>query len=153
MECYGQSKLANHLFARALARRLEGTGVTANSLHPGVIATNIFHTLPPLLRGLLAAFVRPFMKSVGAGAATTCYLATAPALAAVTGVYFSDCNPTAPGRNMENDVLAEKLWAVSETLTRPYLRWDVFAPAMIWSQRFCIFFGETTSICVLTIQL
>ena len=121
MECYGQSKLANHLFARALARRVEGRGITANSLHPGVIATNIFSTLPPLIGGLVA-LARPFvMKSVGAGAATTCYLATAPALAGVTGVYFKDCNPKVPHPNMENDALAERLWAVSEDLTRPYL--------------------------------
>jgi NAD(P)-dependent dehydrogenase (short-subunit alcohol dehydrogenase family) len=121
MECYGQSKLANHLFARAVAERVKGRGITANSLHPGVIATNIFSTLPPLI-GALVALARPFvMKSVGAGAATTCYVATAPALAGVTGVYFKDCNPAVTHRNMENDALAAKLWAASEDLTRAYL--------------------------------
>ena len=117
IECYGQSKLANGLFARALARK----GVAANSLHPGVIATNIFSTLPPLIGGLVALFGLLFMKSVAAGAATTCYVATAPALAGVTGLYFKDCNPAVPGLNMENDALADRLWAVSEALTRPYL--------------------------------
>ena len=121
MECYGMTKLANHLFARALARRWKDAGITANSLHPGVIATNIFHTLPPLIGGLVALFGGLIMKSVAAGAATTCYVATAPALAGVTGLYFKDCNPTPPGPNMENDVLADKLWTVSEELTRPYL--------------------------------
>lgn len=116
MECYGQSKLANGLFARSLARR----GVAANALHPGVIATNIFNTLPPLIGGLVA-LGRLFMKSVGQGAATTCYVATAPALEGVAGVYFKDCNPVVPHPNMENDALAGRLWAVSEDLTRPYL--------------------------------
>lgn len=121
IECYGQSKLANHLFARALAERVKGRGITANSLHPGVIATNIFNTLPPLIGGLVALFGRPFMKSVAQGAATTCYVATAPALAGVTGVYFRDCNAAVPHPNMENDALASKLWTVSENLTRAYL--------------------------------
>ena len=121
MECYGQSKLANHLFARSLAARIKSRGITANSLHPGVIATNIFNTLPPLIGGLVAVFGRPFMKSVAQGAATTCYVAAAPALAEVTGVYFKDCNPTVPHPNMENDALASRLWAVSEVLTRAYL--------------------------------
>ena len=116
MECYGQSKLANALFARSLARR----GVAANSLHPGVIATNIFGTLPPLI-GALVALGRLFMKSVGQGAATTCYVATAPALEGIGGIYFRDCNPARPHPNAENDALADRLWAVSEDLTRPYL--------------------------------
>ena len=117
MECYGQSKLANALFARSLARK----GIAANSLHPGVIATNIFNTLPPLIGGLVALFGRLIMKSVAAGAATTCYVATAPALEGVAGVYFKDCNPMAPHPNAKNDALADRLWQVSEDLTRPYL--------------------------------
>lgn len=116
MECYGQSKLANALFARALARK----GVAANALHPGVIATAIFGTLPPLIGGLVA-LGRPFMKSVEQGAATTCYVATALALEGVAGVYFKNCNPCVPHRNAENDALADRLWAVSEDLTRAYL--------------------------------
>ena len=116
MECYGQSKLANALFARFLARK----GVAANALHPGVIATNIFGTLPPLIGGLVA-LGRPFMKSVSQGAATMCYVATAPDLAGVAGVYFKDCNPAVPHPNAENDGLADRLWAVSEDLTLPYL--------------------------------
>ena len=116
MECYGQSKLANGLFARALARK----GIAANALHPGVIATNIFSTLPPLIGGLVA-LGRVFMKSAAQGAATTCYVATAPALEGVAGVYFKDCNPAAPHPNMENDALADRLWTVSESLTRSYL--------------------------------
>lgn len=116
MECYGQSKLANALFARSLARK----GIAANVLHPGVIATNIFSTLPPLIGGLVA-LGRLFMKSAAQGAATTCYVATAPALEGVAGVYFKNCNPAVPHPNMENDALADRLWAVSEKLTRAYL--------------------------------
>ncbi len=116
MECYGQSKLANALFARSLARK----GIAANALHPGVIATNIFGTLPPLIGGIVA-LGRLFMKTVGQGAATTCYVATAPDLDGVAGVYFKDCNPCIPHPNAENDALADRLWAVSENLTRAYL--------------------------------
>lgn len=117
VECYGQSKLANGLFARSLARK----GVAANSLHPGVIATNIFHTLPPLIGGLVGLFGPLIMKSREQGAATTCYVATAPDLASVAGVYFKDCNPATPHPHMENDAMADRLWAVSEELTRAYL--------------------------------
>ena len=116
VECYGQSKLANALFARSLARK----GIAANALHPGVIATNIFGTLPPLIGGIVA-LGRFFMKSVGQGAATTCYVATAPGLEGVAGVYFKDCNPAVPHPNAVNDALADRLWAVSEDLTRAYL--------------------------------
>ncbi|MEO8445000.1 MAG: SDR family NAD(P)-dependent oxidoreductase [Gammaproteobacteria bacterium] len=120
-KAYGQSKLANYLFVRELARRLAGTRITANALQPGVIMTNLGRYLPwyQLLAARLIGWT--FMKSVEAGAATQVYLATAPALAAVSGCFFRDCNPFLPGGNMENDALAGKLWTVSEELTRPYL--------------------------------
>jgi NAD(P)-dependent dehydrogenase (short-subunit alcohol dehydrogenase family) len=120
-KAYGQSKLANYLFVRELARRLAGTRVTANSLQPGVIMTNLGRYLPwyQLVAAKLIGWT--FMKSVEAGAATQVYLATAPALASVSGYFFKDCNPFLPGGNMENDELAAKLWAVSEDLTRPWL--------------------------------
>jgi NAD(P)-dependent dehydrogenase (short-subunit alcohol dehydrogenase family) len=124
-KAYGQSKLANYLFVRELARRLAGTRVTANGLQPGVIMTNLGRYLPwyQLVAGKLIGWT--FMKSVEAGAATQVYLATAPALAAVSGYFFRDCNPFLPGGNMENDGLAARLWAVSEELTRPYLTKDI----------------------------
>jgi NAD(P)-dependent dehydrogenase (short-subunit alcohol dehydrogenase family) len=120
-KAYGQSKLANYLFVRELARRQAGTRVTANSLQPGVIMTNLGRYLPwyQLVAANLIGWT--FMKSVEAGAATQVYLATAPALAGVSGYFFKDCNPFLPGGNMENDELAAKLWAVSEDLTRPWL--------------------------------
>jgi len=118
---YGQSKLANLLTARELARRLEGTQSTANALHPGVVATNIFHNLPTFLSAPLKLLGRTFMKSSAAGAATTCYVATHPALEKASGVYFSDCNPIAPSAHGADDSLAKKLWDVSEGLTQDYL--------------------------------
>ncbi len=118
---YGQSKLANLLTARELARRLMGTAATVNALHPGFVYTNIFHNLPAFLSVPLRVVARPFMKSPAAGAATTCYVATNPALAKVSGQYFSDCNPATPSANGQDDALAEKLWNVSEDLTRDYL--------------------------------
>jgi NAD(P)-dependent dehydrogenase (short-subunit alcohol dehydrogenase family) len=118
---YGQSKLANHLYVRQLAKRLAGTTTTANSVHPGVIMTNLGRSFPQWQQIAAKLIGWTFMKSVEAGTATTCYVATAPALASVSGYYFADCNPEVPGGQMENDELAEKLWQVSEGLTRPYL--------------------------------
>lgn len=118
---YGQSKLANHLYVRELARRLQGTATTANSVHPGVILTNLGRHFPKWQLLLASLFGWTFMKSVEAGAATTCYVATAPSLASVSGHYFADCNPELPGGQMQNDELAAKLWQVSEQITRPYL--------------------------------
>ena len=120
-KAYGQSKLANYLFVRELARRLKGTRVTANGLQPGVIMTNLGRYLPwyQIVAAKLIGWT--FMKTVEAGAATQIYLATSPALAGVSGYFFKDCNPFLPGGNMEDDALATKLWQVSEELTRPYL--------------------------------
>jgi NAD(P)-dependent dehydrogenase (short-subunit alcohol dehydrogenase family) len=120
-KAYGQSKLANYLFVRELARRLAGTRVTANALQPGVIMTNLGRYLPwyQLVAAKLIGWT--FMKSVEAGAATQVYLATWPQLAGASGCFFKDCNPFLPGGNMENDELAAKVWAVSEELTKPYL--------------------------------
>ena len=120
-KAYGQSKLANYLFVRELARRMEGTRVTANALQPGVIMTNLGRYLPWYQIVTAKLFGWTFMKTVEAGAATQVYLATWPKLAGFSGYFFKDCNPFLPGGNMENDALAAKLWTVSEDLTRPYL--------------------------------
>ena len=120
-KAYGQSKLANYLFVRELARRVEGTRVTANALQPGVIMTNLGRYLPWYQIVTAKLFGWTFMKSVEAGASTQVYLATWPRLAGVSGYFFKDCNPFLPGGNMENDELAARLWMVSEDLTRPWL--------------------------------
>ncbi len=120
-KAYGQSKLANYLFVRELARRLAGTRVTANALQPGVILTNLGRYLPWYQLVTARLFGWTFMKSVEEGTATQMYLATWPGLATTSGYFFKDCNPFLPGGNMENDELAARLWAVSEDLTRPWL--------------------------------
>ena len=119
---YGQSKMANHLMVRELAKRLAGTTTTANSIHPGVINTNLGRHYPWYVKTLAGLIGWTFMKSPEGGAATQVYVATAPALSKVSGLYFEDCNPVVPTRpEMENAELAAKLWAVSEELTKPYL--------------------------------
>ncbi len=113
---YGQSKLANVLFAKALARRL-GPTRSVNALHPGVIGTNLGRHMNPLLGTVLSFVMRPFGKTIPQGAATTCYLAARPEVAGVTGRYFSDCAEKEPSRLALDEALAERLWEVSEKLT------------------------------------
>lgn len=112
---YGQSKLANGLFSRELARRLAATRATSNSLHPGVINTNLSRHLSG---GSSAdAAPGPRMKTIPQGAATSCYLGTSPQLENVSGYYFADCNPAFPSDFMQDDEMAARLWTVSEELT------------------------------------
>lgn len=118
---YGQSKLANLLTAKALARRLEGTRATANAVHPGVINTNLGRHMPGVLRHAMRLIANIAFKSVEQGAATQCYVATHPALAGVSGEYFADSNITKPARRAENRKLAERLWTVSGQLAADYL--------------------------------
>jgi NAD(P)-dependent dehydrogenase (short-subunit alcohol dehydrogenase family) len=113
---YGQSKLANLLFARALARRLSGTQRTANALHPGVIATQLMRHMGTLAQTASLAANRLFFKSVGEGAATQCYLAAHPSVAGISGEYFANSNIARPSLHARDDALAEKLWAVSERI-------------------------------------
>ncbi len=113
---YGQSKLANILFASALAQRLEN-GATANSLHPGVIRTNLGRHMNPVLGFGLGLLMRRMSKSVEQGAATSCLVAVRPELAGVTGQYFSDCAVATPSRAARDEQLAARLWDVSVALT------------------------------------
>ena len=113
---YGQSKLANLLFANQLAKRLEGTGKTANSLHPGVIHTGLTRSMNPIVRGALAVGGPLVLKSVGEGAATQCYLAVHPNVEGVAGKYFSDSNVGRPSRHGRDEPMAAKLWEVSEQI-------------------------------------
>jgi NAD(P)-dependent dehydrogenase (short-subunit alcohol dehydrogenase family) len=113
---YGQSKFANILFAKELARRFSGTQKTANAVHPGVIQTNLSRNMNPVLRFIFGLTSPLFLKSVAQGAATQIYVATHPSLANVSGEYFSD-NNIAKCRNDANDAeLAKKLWEVSEKI-------------------------------------
>jgi WW domain-containing oxidoreductase len=116
MKAYGVSKLANILFTRELARRLGSGPRTANTLHPGVIATNIARTLPAPAQVAFKVLAPLALKTAAQGAATQAYLAASPAVAQVTGAYYADCNPseTLPvGRDM---ALAARLWEASEAL-------------------------------------
>ena len=113
---YGHSKLANGLFSRELARRIADTSATSNSLHPGVIKTNLIRHMPPEeLQGDWTD------KDSPQGTSTQCYVATWPDLAGVSGLYFSDCNPATPHAQMLDDEAAARLWTVSESITRAYL--------------------------------
>jgi NAD(P)-dependent dehydrogenase (short-subunit alcohol dehydrogenase family) len=113
---YGHSKLANGLFSRELARRIADTKATSNSLHPGVIKTNLIRHMPPEeLEGDWTD------KDIPQGAATQCYVAAHPTMSGVSGLYFSDCNPATPNAQMLDDEAAARLWTVSEGITQAYL--------------------------------
>ena len=119
---YGVSKLANALCSRELARQLSDTNATSNSVHPGVIATNLGKHLPAWQRVAASLIGWTFMKDIPEGAATSCYVATNPDLKGVRGYYFSDCNvDEGDTPYMQDDEMARKLWAVSEELTSEYL--------------------------------
>jgi NAD(P)-dependent dehydrogenase (short-subunit alcohol dehydrogenase family) len=113
---YANSKLANILFTRELARRLHGTGVTANSAHPGVVRTGFGRDAGPLLRlGLTLA--RPFLLSPERGADTIVYLASSPDVADETGGYYVRRQRREPSAAARDDAAARKLWQISEELT------------------------------------
>ena len=111
---YCRSKLANVLFTHELARRLAGTGVTANCLHPGVVATGLFRDIPRWMRVALA---RPFLLTPEQGADTVLHLATATELDGVSGRYFARRRPVRPSRASRDAGAAGRLWEASEALT------------------------------------
>jgi NAD(P)-dependent dehydrogenase (short-subunit alcohol dehydrogenase family) len=118
---YGQSKLANALFSLELARRYEGTSVTSNAVHPGMVATNLGRYITGKPRDPDAPLRKGF-KTVDKGASTQVYVAIEPDLNEVSGYYFEDCNPVEPsGSHMQDYELAAKLWDVSEQLTEAYV--------------------------------
>jgi NAD(P)-dependent dehydrogenase (short-subunit alcohol dehydrogenase family) len=116
MRAYGRSKLANVLFAGELARRLQGTGVTSNSLHPGAVATNIWAGAPLWAKPLIFLFFRPFFISPEAGGQRIVQLVTDPALAMVTGKYFENGLESMPAPLARDEALARRLWEVSERM-------------------------------------
>lgn len=110
---YGDSKLANILFTRGLAKRLP-PAVKAFSLHPGVINTNLSRSMTGVSGTLFRALGGLFMKSVPQGAATTVFGATAPELEDKSGAYLSDCHVVSPAADALDDALVEKVWQLSE---------------------------------------
>jgi NAD(P)-dependent dehydrogenase (short-subunit alcohol dehydrogenase family) len=117
MRVYGVSKLANILFTNELARRLEGTGVTANSLHPGTVRTGFGGDGD--VKGLFALGIKiggPLFLSPAKGARTSVYLASSPEVATVSGQYFARCRPKTPKPQARDLEAARRLWEVSEAL-------------------------------------
>jgi NAD(P)-dependent dehydrogenase (short-subunit alcohol dehydrogenase family) len=117
MRVYGQSKLANMLFTLELARRLESTGVSANSLHPGTVRTG--YGADGDAGGLLGFGIKissPFFLSPLKGALTSVYLSSSPEVAGVTGEYFVKCKPKRPKPWAQDPDAARRLWQVSEEL-------------------------------------
>jgi len=112
---YGRSKLANILFTRELARRLAGTGVTANCFHPGVVATR-FGSSSGGFASLVIPLLRPFFLSPAQGADTLVYLASAPDVAKTTGEYFVKRRVVTPSSAARDDKAAKRLWEASEAL-------------------------------------
>ncbi|XP_029845246.2 retinol dehydrogenase 11-like isoform X1 [Ixodes scapularis] len=117
MQVYSDTKLANILFTKELARRLQGTGVTANVLHPGAVQTDINSTYVGFLNIFMNGLFYFFGKSPAEGAQTSIFLAVSDEVRKVSGKYFMDCRLSMPSRTSEDAELARKLWAVSEKMT------------------------------------
>jgi NAD(P)-dependent dehydrogenase (short-subunit alcohol dehydrogenase family) len=113
---YSASKLANVMFTYELARRLDGTGVTAMVLHPGVVRTGFGTEDPGPLMRLLTPVVRPVMKSPAQGARTSIYLASSPQVQGVTGQYFANSKPKRSAARSYDTAAAARLWQVSAAL-------------------------------------
>ncbi|HWF22150.1 MAG TPA: SDR family oxidoreductase [Acidimicrobiales bacterium] len=117
MQVYGQSKLANILFTTELARRLKGTNTTANSLHPGVVATGYGRdgdTHGFLTFGL--KLIKPFVLTAAKGARTSVYVASSPEVADISGAYFIKCKQRQTSKAGQDAEAAARLWAASEEL-------------------------------------
>jgi len=118
---YGHSKLANILFSNELARRLRGTGVSSNAMHPGAVASGIGSNNWGLAGKVIPLLISPFMRSPQRGADTAVWLASSPEVEGVTGRYYKDRREIAP-RPWAQDLAAEgRLWGVSEQLVGEYL--------------------------------
>lgn len=113
---YCRSKLANVLFSLELARRLRGTRVTSNCLHPGVVATGLGRGGPLVIR-VFQSVARPFLLSPTRGAETVVYLASSPEVESATGGYYERCRRAEPSAEARDRRVAERLWRVSEELT------------------------------------
>ena len=116
MRVYGQSKLANILFTRELARRLAGTGVTVNSVHPGAVSTGLGKQNGWWAAALIKV-LGLFFRSPEQGAATSIHLASSPAVDGVSGRYFANAKEARPSRAAEDDAAARRLWDLSMQMT------------------------------------
>jgi len=116
-QAYGRSKLGNLLFTRELARRLEGSGVTANALHPGAVSTRL-GTQNGWWAQALVAPLGLFFRTPEKGAETSLHLARASEVGGVSGRYFADCRETTPSRLAQDDALVAQLWDTSARQVR-----------------------------------
>src|SRR5579883_257130 len=114
---YGQSKLANIMMTYGLAKRLKGTGVTANAVHPGLVASN-FGNKGPISNAVWKA-MRPFMLSAEEGARNSLYAATAPEMEGVTGKYLIEMKPAPSNPISYDDAAVERLWRITEEMIAP----------------------------------
>ena len=122
-EAYGRSKLANALFSLELSSRLEGSSISSNALHPGLVQTNIARNAPVVLRTAFDWFGGLISKTPEEGAATQVYVATNPNIKGVSGAFFEDCNAVnvSGDHHIFNKTMAERLWSVSEEMADGYL--------------------------------
>ena len=116
LHVYSASKLANVLFTLELARRLDGTRVTANCLHPGVVATNLFAKFGGTTGKVFGLLLRPLLLGPPAGAKTSVYVASAPELANVRGRFFDKSRETPLDPSAQDAARARRLWEISEEL-------------------------------------
>lgn len=115
-DAYNQSKLASVMFTYELTRRLAGTGVTANVLHPGVVSSGFGAEDPSRIFKYLVPFWRPFMKTPQQGAATSIYLASSPEVEGVTGRYFANSRPQPSSDASYDTAAATRLWQIGARL-------------------------------------
>jgi NAD(P)-dependent dehydrogenase (short-subunit alcohol dehydrogenase family) len=113
MSSMGRTKLGLLLFMTELSKRLQGTGITFNSMHPGVVQTELLNDLPKAF----AVISKLFARTAAKGASTVVYLATSPEVEGVTGKLFADEKPIAIGGQAKDQALGERLWKMSASLT------------------------------------
>ena len=119
MRAYGDTKLALQLFTNELAKKLEGTGVTVNALHPGVVATNTnSRDSSPFMLRLFWKILKPLMSRPEKGAQTSIYLASSPEAGSVSGKYFVKKKETKSSKESYDESISQRRWQVSTELTK-----------------------------------
>lgn len=121
-KAYGQSKLANVLFAKELSKKLAPYGITVNSCHPGAVATNMGVNRETGFGRGVTKLLKPFFRSPEEGAATAVYLATAPSVEGITGEYFYNGKPGKVSRKARDEELSQKLFQWTEDFTGVYFK-------------------------------
>ena len=127
VEAYRQSKLANVLFTKELARRSRGSGVTSNCFHPGGVRTNLVQSSAWHYR-LIWAIINPFLANPKKGADTAIYLASSSEVAEISGKYFVNKKPVRPSKLADDHDAAARLWKISEELTGCYKKNNLSSP-------------------------